>query len=895
MSESAKPVTTRVHTASPSTPQFVEMLQASPCATALSDAAGTLRWGNRAFWALLQRDEAEAEAEMPLPALPVLLGLSAPHRQRLFEMLAAQADTAASEIRLVIGGYPAVHAAQVAVLSDGARMLSLVPSPPPAGARAARLAELLDMSQEFGPFGVWERDLRTLDGRWDRHMYRFWGLAEGERTPAFDEAVQAVVEEDLPALDRAFRESTQRSGEYLHRYRLRSQDGSIRHMRSQWCVLNDADGKPERAIGIVVDETETWALARSYTDAHEQLSLVMDMAAIASWRNELAAARVTVSGQLGKLLGFGPAGQPIATERVLDLMHPEDHARNDEAMRAALQSEQPVDCELRFRHADGGWRHLLTRRVLQRDAAGQPLAVIGVALDISARVEAERLRTETMRQFELSASAARIGHWSLSAETGKASWSAQTYALHQLDPKEAAPLMPQWLARFVHPQDQRAVRARFLGSIARREPNLEQDFRIVRGDGSVRHVICHSRLSVVAAGVDLYGVVIDVTEQRHAEAALREANERVALAARSAGVATWEIDPADGRMVWDEQMWLLRGLPPRDRVPSREERVAMLHPQDRPLVAAELDQALDEGRPSAVEFRVQWPDGSWHWLASRSVPMHDERGREMRRIGINWDITDTREAFQARQERILAQRESQAKSQFLSRMSHELRTPLNAVLGFTQLLIADGERIAATTRAQRLMQIETAGQHLLSLINDVLDLSSLEGCEMRVVTLPVDLHAALAETLPLVEEAARLRQVSLRCGALPQRALADPTRLRQVLLNLLSNAVKYNREGGYVQVDGDGDGEEVRLRVRDSGRGIEVANLGRLFDPFDRLGAERDGIEGTGIGLTIVKALVERMGGSLAVQSTPGVGSTFEVRLRAVAGSHGVAGAAGGH
>jgi signal transduction histidine kinase/ActR/RegA family two-component response regulator len=403
--------------------------------------------------------------------------------------------------------------------------------------------------------------------------------------------------------------------------------------------------------------------------------------------------------------------------------------------------------------------------------------------------------------------------------------------------------------------------------------------RIVRTDGATRHVLSYSRLEGTPGRYDIYGVLMDVTERRAAETALHQASERAALATRGAGMGTWEQDLLSGEAYWDEQMWRLRGLQPRAHPLNVEERMALVHPDDRKATLRELTQATQEGRPSNLEFRVRWPDGQWRLIASRSVAVRDAQGRPTRRIGVNWDITDMRDAQLAREEKLLAQRESQAKSQFLSRMSHELRTPLNAVLGFAQLLLADGERVSAETRRRRLEQIHGAGQHLLSLINDVLDLSNLESGGMRITAQPVPLQALVAETLPLVERLARQRKVKLRSGALAGVALADATRLRQVLLNLLTNAVKYNREGGLVLVESETTDAAVLLRVSDTGRGMSEAQLRQAFEPFNRLGLEREGIEGTGIGLAIVQALVERMDGTLQARSVPDQGSVFEVRL----------------
>jgi len=543
---------------------------------------------------------------------------------------------------------------------------------------------------------------------------------------------------------------------------------------------------------------------------------------------------------------------------------------------------RPVDQETRFRAGDGSWRVVLTRRMLQRDAQGRPAALLGVGLDLTDRLETGRRQVELMRQFELTTRAAGIGYWSVEAATRQARWSAQTFALHGLPPDAPALPMRDWLERFVHPDDRETVRSRYASWVARGGATLEQEFRIVRSDGVTRHVISYSRLEGRPGQYDFYGVLMDVTERRAAEAALHQASQRAALATRGAGMGTWEQDLETGEAYWDEQMWRLRGLAPRQQPLSVEARMELVHPDDREATLRELTEATLQGRPSNLEFRVRWPDGQWRRIASRSVAVPDEQGRPTRRIGVNWDITDMRNAQLEREEKLLAQRESQAKSRFLSRMSHELRTPLNAVLGFTQLLLSEGERVSADTRRRRMEQIQVAGRHLLSLINDVLELSNLEGGEMRVHCQPVPLAELVAETLPLLERQARQRKVKLRAGPIEGVAWADATRLRQVLLNLLSNAVKYNREGGQVLVEAgpDPEGDGVRVCISDTGRGMSPAQLQQAFEPFNRLGVEQEAIEGTGIGLAIVKALVERMDGSVQASSTPDIGTRFEVRLR---------------
>jgi CheY-like chemotaxis protein/anti-sigma regulatory factor (Ser/Thr protein kinase) len=239
--------------------------------------------------------------------------------------------------------------------------------------------------------------------------------------------------------------------------------------------------------------------------------------------------------------------------------------------------------------------------------------------------------------------------------------------------------------------------------------------------------------------------------------------------------------------------------------------------------------------------------------------------------------------LRAQKEAELARREADeanaAKSRFLSRMSHELRTPLNAILGFGQLL--EGSQLSEEDQ-EGVGYIVKAGRHLLSLINDVLDLSRIEAGELTVSPEPVDCGELIDDAMALLRPAAAARRIQLTGpdSACDVYVMTDRQRCRQVLLNLLSNAVKYNHDGGSVAVTcTQHDGATLRVAVRDTGPGIDPARRELLFAPFERLGAETSGVEGTGLGLALSRQLIEQLGGAMGVESTPGQGSTFWIDL----------------
>ena len=231
----------------------------------------------------------------------------------------------------------------------------------------------------------------------------------------------------------------------------------------------------------------------------------------------------------------------------------------------------------------------------------------------------------------------------------------------------------------------------------------------------------------------------------------------------------------------------------------------------------------------------------------------------------------------------LAEQSNRAKSEFLSRMSHELRTPMNAILGFTQLMQENTRDPLSQAHQKRTKQILKAGNHLLELINEVLDLASIEAGKITVSLEPVCIAELVEEALSVVQplsENFNIRLINQVTFNKNVYVLADRVRLKQVLLNLISNGIKYNRkEGSITLTTQPKEGSMLRIEVMDTGMGIPEDKLGQLFEPFNRLGAENGEIEGTGIGMAISKKLVEVMDGSIGVESTVGVGSKFYITL----------------
>jgi PAS domain S-box-containing protein len=428
------------------------------------------------------------------------------------------------------------------------------------------------------------------------------------------------------------------------------------------------------------------------------------------------------------------------------------------------------------------------------------------------------------------------------------------------------------------------LRARDQQILVTREPMQFEEI-IELADGP------HTFLSVKFPLLDDDGVPVavgsistDITEVKDAVAATA-ARERVLSTVIGASPDVITILEDDGTIrttsVAFERIF---GYPTRALVDQK--LVDVVHPEDRAETAVRLAGLHEGDGRVTLRFRGKTADGVWVTIESHAQVITRPDGSNDGIVMVSRDITDQIALEQAlRKAKDQAERASNAKSEFLSRVSHELRTPLNAMLGFAQLLELEELEEPCTEYVD---QIAKAGDHLLALINEVLDIARIESDNVNLRLEPVSALEAVHEVLDLTAPLAARAGVSLHgpdVDDVDVLLTADRQRLLQVLLNLVSNAIKYNHDGGRVDLTVTEETDRVVLTVHDTGPGLADEQIQRLFVPFDRLGLEHSGIEGTGVGLALSRGLTERMGGSLSVRSTPGVGSAFSIELPAVPGA----------
>ena len=495
----------------------------------------------------------------------------------------------------------------------------------------------------------------------------------------------------------------------------------------------------------------------------------------------------------------------------------------------------------------------------------------------------------TVGRFQRIFNGSGYGFWEWDLASHHIEWSGGFWERLGYGEEDAATISnADTVSMYIHPDD-REMAVDAARQHLRTGVPMDVSYRIrtKRGDYIWTQVRADTLRDANGRGLIMSGVNFDITEMKRVEAALRESEARQVRIIQASSDGIWEWYADRGGFHFSHRCWELLGYNDLDDVLTEgEDKLKIWRRHIYPPDLSKFDNALRDhmaGKgPFEVEYRLMSCSGDIRWIRGRGRAVFNEQGQPIMMSGSNMDITEVKRAEErVLQAKELAEKANQAKSAFLSSMSHELRTPLNAILGYTQLFEYDGNLTGQQVANMR--EIRKAGEHLLQLINDVLDLAKIESGKMTVSLEPVLVARVLDECFTLVQPQADARGIRLYASMADQEqtyVVADHVRFKQALLNLLSNAIKYNRVGGEVEVRLEPlPLERLRINVRDTGRGIPLDRQSEVFQPFNRLSAENSTIEGSGVGLVITKQLVEMMQGKLDFTSAEEQGTNFWIEL----------------
>jgi len=375
-------------------------------------------------------------------------------------------------------------------------------------------------------------------------------------------------------------------------------------------------------------------------------------------------------------------------------------------------------------------------------------------------------------------------------------------------------------------------------------------------------------------------ILHDITERKRAEEALKESEERLALALDVSNSGIWDFNPHTFTDTHFNDRWFtMLGYEPDEFPHTAETWTKLVYPEDIEQLLQKMQDHIEGKSDYAAEFRMKTKDGSYCWIYSvGKVVSWDNDGHPQRMTGLHIDISEHKQAEKKLQQaKEAAEAANRAKSTFLANMSHELRTPLNGILGYAQILRQDQ---TISTRQQRgISVIQKSGKHLLQLINDILDLAKVEAGRVELHPQAFNLPNFTSTVCDMMKTRAEAKHLtcSKKVRTLPQTVRGDEIRLRQVLVNLLGNAIKFTDQGSVtLTIEPCPDDKDlIRFQVTDTGVGIVSEDLKTIFSPFEQVGRHTRQEKGTGLGLSISRELVELMGGTLQVKSKPGRGSAF--------------------
>jgi len=640
--------------------------------------------------------------------------------------------------------------------------------------------------------------------------------------------------------------------------------------------LRDEDGRFAGIVGVSRDVTQRKRMMDELRAKEARFRAMLDSGPTIAWIKDEAGRYIYLSRNFEKY--FGIQGRDWIGKTCEDLYPHEIAAKFTENDLQVIKNDRPLEFFEEAENADGERRVCRVVKIPIRNALGKRSAA-GFGLDITDQTRAEDALRQSERRLREAQRMARIANYERNLETGQGYWSEEHYRLFGYAPGEISHSF-ELLLNHIHSDDRDRIE-KTLWAAYENLTSYAHDLRYVRRGGELRYARHTGRGEMDPDGTRwLRGTFQDITEQKQVETALRhsESHHRIIFEKSPLGMIRFS---EDGTILdCNEQFVQLMGS-------SREKLIGFnTARQSTPKMREVIHKAL-AGNTAVYEneYTSVTGDRTTH-LRVVFNPIHPGRN-PTGVIATLEDITERKQQDQALHEALeKAQDASRIKTRFLANMSHELRTPLNAVLGYCQILVRDPA--LSESNRQKVLTIRKSGEHLLTLINDILDIARIESEKLSLEPSPVRISGLLRNTVDILRPRADRKGIFLEeriDPTLPEWVLCDAKRLRQVLLNLLSNAVKFT-DSGNVNLQAYPAGDRITFSVRDTGSGIPNKMLSSVFDPFYQVYSGGPKFEGTGLGLAISRNIVELMGGKIQVESTVGKGSEFRFAVELPAVSH---------
>jgi PAS domain S-box-containing protein len=752
----------------------------------------------------------------------------------------------------------------------------------------------LDEAQRVAHIGSWVWELEKNHVTFSDEYYRIFGLVP-RKGPIDIATVREMIHPDDREYVFRIGEEAILSGESAEcEHRILRSNGEIRIVHSLGDLKKDASGRPYQMFGVSQDTTERKraeeereALSRNLQESRTWLEEAQRVAHIGYWVWDLETNQVIWSEETYRIFGLAPQVGSFDVARVGEMIHPDDREAVFRTAEEAIRSGTRADCEHRLFRPDGEMRIVHSLGDLKKDASGRPYQMFGTTQDITERKRAEQALQRSQFYLSEGERLAHMGSWASRdlgirwSEDLDIYWSDEVYKIFGFDQKNGAPSLQQFLAA-VHPQD-RASLTETMKMLHEQHCNCDITNRIVRPSGEIRYVRCVG-IPVVEDGIfkGFNGTTMDVTEHelltqelRRQQAYLTEAQSLTHSGSWACNLVTREIFHSS-----DENARIYGFDPSQGPIPF-DSYYSTIFPEDEPVLKAKLENAISSGADYDVEFRIRRTDGAIRSL--RGIGHHNPSQEIGEYVGITMDITDRKRAEEER-ERL---RQLEAELEHINRvnmmgelaaaLAHEIKQPIAASITSANALLRwlahdppdlDRARAAAT-------RIEQDGNRAADVINSLQSFFR-RGTPARRQS--VDLKEIVEEMSVLLRAEADRHSIKIHpeLEADTPKTLANRVQLQQVFMNLMLNAIEAMKDtGGELTIRSRANPEgRLIVSISDTGVGLPTEGIERIFDPFHTTKPQ-----GTGMGLTITRSIVESYGGRVWATSNQGAGATFHFVL----------------